>query len=46
LLIATLGDIRGQEIFELLKAKYKDDANALLAIEQYEMQSNEVVKTK
>jgi aminopeptidase N len=46
LLIATLGDIRGQEIFELLKAKYKDDANALLAIEQYEMQSNEVLKTK
>jgi hypothetical protein len=46
LLIATLGDARGQEIFDALKVKYKDDLSILQAVEQYEMQLKEVLKTK
>jgi aminopeptidase N len=44
LLIATLGNPHGQEIFEQLKAKYKDDANTMVAVEQYEMQFREIMK--
>jgi aminopeptidase N len=38
LLIATLADPRGQEVFDLLKVKYKDDANAMNAVSMYETQ--------
>lgn len=38
LLITTLADPRGQEVFAPLKAKFKADANAMKAVEQYETQ--------
>ena len=38
LLISTLADPRGQEAFELLKIKYKDDANVMTAVDQFESQ--------
>lgn len=38
LLVATLGDPRGQEIFEELKAKFKDDTNTMKAVDQFEAQ--------
>jgi aminopeptidase N len=38
LLITTLADRRGQEAFDLLKTKFKDDANAMSAVNQYETQ--------
>ncbi len=41
LLITTLADPRGQEVFGLLKAKFKDDANAMNAVNQYESQFKE-----
>ncbi len=44
LLIATLADPRGAEIFEPLRAKFKDDANAMKAVEQYESQFREAIK--
>jgi aminopeptidase N len=44
LLIAELGDIRGLEIFDSLKTKYKDDTNAMVAVEQYENQLKEATK--
>ena len=44
LLIATLADPRGQEAFELLKAKFKDDANAMKAVSQYETQFKNALK--
>ena len=44
LLITTLACPRGQEVFDLLKVKYKDDANAMLAVNQYETQFKEAVK--
>jgi hypothetical protein len=44
LLIAELGDPRGLEIFDTLKVKYKDDANAMIAVEQYETQLKEASK--
>ncbi|HEV7395741.1 MAG TPA: M1 family aminopeptidase [Pyrinomonadaceae bacterium] len=46
LLIAKLADPRGVEIFEPLRTKFKDDANAMNAVSQYETQFNEAVKTK
>lgn len=36
LLITTLGDAQGQEIFPILKQKFKDDANALKGIAAFE----------
>jgi hypothetical protein len=36
MLIAELNDPRGQEVFDLLKVKYKDDSNAMVAVNQYE----------
>jgi hypothetical protein len=44
LLITELAEPRGLEIFESLKAKYKDDANAMVAVEQYETQLKESTK--
>lgn len=44
ILITMLGDPRGQEAFELLKAKYKDDVNAMAAINNYETQFKEATK--
>lgn len=40
LLISTLGDPKGREIFEPLKQRYKQDENALSAIQFYESQLN------
>lgn len=37
-LISTLADSRGQEAFDMLKAKYKDDTNVMAAANQYEAQ--------
>lgn len=44
LLIATIADARSQEIFDILKEKYKDDANAMIAVNQYETQFKEAAK--
>lgn len=44
LLINTLADPRGQEAFELLKAKFKDDANAMKAVNQWETQFKDAIK--
>lgn len=43
-LLTTLADSRGQEAFALLKAKFKDDANAMQAVNQYEIQFKEAIK--
>lgn len=43
-LIATLADPRGQELFEQLKVKFKDDANAMAAVTQYESQIQAAIK--
>ena len=37
-------DPRGQKAFEMLKVKFKDDANAMIAVNQYETQFKEAVK--
>ena len=44
MLITMLADPRGQETFDVLKAKFKDDANAMIAVNQYETQFKEVIK--
>lgn len=44
LLIITLADSRGQEAFDLLKTKYKDDANLMATINQFEAQFKEAIK--
>lgn len=44
LLIATLGDSRGQEAFDILKEKYKDNENFLAAANQFEAQFKEAKK--
>jgi aminopeptidase N len=44
LLITKLADPRGQEAFELLKAKFKDDAYTMTTIKTYETQFNEALK--
>ena len=44
LLITKLADPRGQEAFELLKAKFKDDAYIMTTINAYETQFNEALK--
>lgn len=38
LLISTLADSRSQEVFDMLKEKYKNDANAMTAVNSYEEQ--------
>jgi hypothetical protein len=45
LLITELGDVRGLEIFDLLKAKFKEDSNAMVAVEQFENQLKETTNT-
>lgn len=44
LLIATLHDPRGKEVFDWVKAKYQDDSNALKALQAYEQQFTEALK--
>lgn len=44
MLTAILADPRGQEVFDLTKAKFKDDANAMIAVNQYEAQFKEKTK--
>ncbi len=44
LLITEIGDVRGLEIFDSLKAKYKEDANAMIAIQQFESQLRATTK--
>jgi aminopeptidase N len=44
LLLSILGDARGEEIFERLKKKFNNDANAMMAVLQYEAQFKEAVK--
>lgn len=44
LLITKLADPRGQEAFELLKAKFKDDAQAMTTVSTYETQFNETLR--
>lgn len=44
MLTAILGDPRGQEVFDAVKVKFKDDANAMIAITQYEQQFKEAQK--
>lgn len=38
LLLNTLANPKGLEVFDLLKAKFKDDANMMMTVEQYETQ--------
>lgn len=44
LLITTLGDPRAQEVFDLLKNKFKSDENAMIAVNQYEQLFNKSIK--
>jgi aminopeptidase N len=44
LLITTLADQRGQETFDLLKAKFRDDANTMKAVNQFETQFRDAIK--
>ena len=44
MLITMVADPRGQEAFEMLKTKFKDDANAIVAVNQYETQFKETVR--
>lgn len=43
-LIVTLADQRGQEVFDLLKVKFKDDVNTMIAVDQYEKQFKDVIE--
>jgi aminopeptidase N len=44
LLIVTLGNSKGLEIFDILKSKYKNDANAMVAVNAFEEQLQAAVK--
>lgn len=44
MLVAILGDPRGREVFDLVKVKFKDDPNAMIAVVQYEQQFNAAVQ--
>ena len=46
LLITTLADPRGQEVFDMLKTKFKDDANTMTAVNAYQMQFKEGIKNE
>lgn len=46
LLITKLADARGKEVFEILNEKFKNDANAMLAVKQFESQFNENLTKK
>jgi aminopeptidase N len=43
-LVVTLADPRGQEVFDLLKVKFKNDSNAMVAVNQYEAQFKDSMK--
>ncbi len=43
LLIETLSDPKGQEIFELLRAKFKGNENIIIVVNQYEAKFKEAV---
>ena len=43
LLITTLSDPRGTEVFEILKVQFKDDENTMTAVYQYESQFKEAI---
>ena len=45
-LMATLADPRGREAFAILKAKFKEDDNAMMAVRQYETQFEDALKAK
>ena len=42
--IIRIADPRGQEVFDMLKARYKDDADALRTVTQSETQFNAAIK--
>jgi aminopeptidase N len=44
LLIVELAEPQGAEIFEPLKMKYKNDPNAMVAVDQYELRFKELTK--
>ena len=44
LIITTLADPRGQEVFDQLKVKFKDDANVMNAVNSFETQFKEAIK--
>lgn len=44
LLITTIASPQGMEIFDLLKTKYKNDANTMMVIDQYETQLKEILR--
>jgi HEAT repeat protein len=44
LIITTLGDPRGQVVFDELKQKFKDNATVLNAVSQFETQFKEAIK--
>lgn len=46
LLITSLADERGKEAFTLLRERFKDDENAMIAVNQYETQFNNAIKKK
>jgi aminopeptidase N len=43
LLINKLADPQGQEVFELLKSKFRDDANMMAAVNDYETQFKQAI---
>ncbi len=43
-LLANLGDPRGREAISMLKLRFKDDANAMTAVMQYEAQLESTIK--
>lgn len=43
-LIAVLADPRGQEAFDMLKTKFKDDANTMKAVDTFEAQFKAAIK--
>lgn len=45
-LIVTLADAKGKEIFPILKEKFRDDANAMNAVNSYEQQLDDAIAKK
>lgn len=45
-LLTIIADARGQEVYDLLGEKFKDDANAMLAVTNYETQYQTALKNK
>ena len=43
LLITALADPRGQEVFDMLRMRFSDDANTMTAVEQYESMFKEAI---